>query len=323
MMTKFSLIPRVLLLAMVVSIPFLSIAESGGGSSTESKTVLERFSEPFTGNDVDGGGASDKKPAVAGQDQTLMDAVKDYLDSHAPGSPPEAEAEAIRRMDAAQERFEREHPMPSASDMIVNTLISFSAYLFFPLAIRFVFLRRPVRTRWAAILILLVIFVASAIELNRQRDKAHCELYKEIGLPYKPRPHMIGSPLLYIAIVVSYSILRKKEKNKPRPGATSSAAVDASPIMADVEHTGRTVSLVTNSFTQRWKKVVDSRPHRVAAIAMGCFMVVFSSIPIWVVTHYYYNWLDSIPYVFFLMFIFPFIGVTISVIMIFVSFLKE
>nr|MBC8420879.1 DUF2628 domain-containing protein [Desulfobacterales bacterium] len=45
-----------------------------------------------------------------------------------------------------------------------------------------------------------------------QRDELQKKIYQELNMSYKPRAHMMGSPILYIAMAISYFILRKGRK---------------------------------------------------------------------------------------------------------------
>jgi hypothetical protein len=98
-------------------------------------------------------------------------------------------------------------------DNVINILIYFLIYISIPIAIRYVILRRPIKSKWIAIGILIPIFIGFSILINIQRDEAQMKLDQEFNMPYKPSPHMLGSPILYIAMALSYGILRRGHKN--------------------------------------------------------------------------------------------------------------
>jgi len=98
-------------------------------------------------------------------------------------------------------------------DYVINIIVNFLFYISIPIAIRYLILRKPIKSKWIAIGILVPIFIGCSILINLQRDEAQKKIYKELNMRYKPRPHMIGSPILYLALAFSYSILRRGYKN--------------------------------------------------------------------------------------------------------------
>jgi|GEM_PF-2089945 len=95
---------------------------------------------------------------------------------------------------------------------VINVLIYFSLYVSIPIAIRFVILRKPIKSKWVTIGILVPIFIGFSIFINIQRDEAQKNIYQNLNLPYKSRPHMLGSPTLYIAMILSYIVLRRRSR---------------------------------------------------------------------------------------------------------------
>ncbi len=103
---------------------------------------------------------------------------------------------------------------------LINILVSFLFYISIPIAIRYVILRKPIKSKWIAIGILVPIFIGFSIVINIQRDEVQKKIYQELNMPYKSRPHMIGSPILYVAMALSYGILRRRNKNsEARPAS--------------------------------------------------------------------------------------------------------
>jgi hypothetical protein len=94
----------------------------------------------------------------------------------------------------------------------MNFLINFLLYISIPIVIRYLILKRPIESKWIAIGILIPIFIGSSILLNIQRDELLIQSSRKINIPYKPGPHMIGSPVLYVAMALSYVILRRRNK---------------------------------------------------------------------------------------------------------------
>jgi hypothetical protein len=97
-------------------------------------------------------------------------------------------------------------------DYVINVLVYFLFYISIPIAIRYVILRRPIKRKWIVIGILVPIFIGFSILINIQRDESQKKIDQEFNMPYKPRPHMLGSPILYIAMALSYGILRRGHK---------------------------------------------------------------------------------------------------------------
>ncbi len=112
---------------------------------------------------------------------------------------------------------------------VINVLIYFSLYISIPLAIRYVILRKPIKSKWVTIGILIPIFIGFSIIINIQRDEAQKNIYQKLNLPYKSRPHMLGSPTLDIAMILSYIILRRR--NRKSEGLKNEVLIDADTVM--------------------------------------------------------------------------------------------
>lgn len=97
---------------------------------------------------------------------------------------------------------------------LLNIVLTFIFYISIPVAIRYAILRKSIKSRWVAVGILVPIFIGFSILINIQRDEGQMKIYQELNMPYKSGPHMIGSPVLYIAMALSYGILRKRSKKK-------------------------------------------------------------------------------------------------------------
>lgn len=98
------------------------------------------------------------------------------------------------------------------SNYLITILVNFIFYISIPIVIRYVILRRPIKSKWIAIGILLPIFIGFSILINIQRDEGQKKIYQELNMPYKSRLHMIDSPILYVAMALSYSILHRRNK---------------------------------------------------------------------------------------------------------------
>jgi len=90
---------------------------------------------------------------------------------------------------------------------MANITLNVILYLSLPLVIRFVILRRPIRKKWLAIGILATLFIGFSLMLNIQRNQGQKRLSQKYGIQYKSGPHMFGSPVLYLAMALSYFIL--------------------------------------------------------------------------------------------------------------------
>lgn len=97
-------------------------------------------------------------------------------------------------------------------DYVINVLINFLFYISIPVVVRYIILRRPIKSKWVAIGILVPIFLGFSVLINIQRDAGQKKIYQELNMPYKPRAHMLGSPILYIAMALSYGIMRQGHK---------------------------------------------------------------------------------------------------------------
>ena len=104
----------------------------------------------------------------------------------------------------------REVPM----EPLINILTNFLLYISIPVAIRYAILRRPIRSKWIAVIVLLPIFVVFATLIGNQREVAQKRIYEQAGMPYRSTPHMIGSTILYIAIALGFVVLRHGHTKK-------------------------------------------------------------------------------------------------------------
>ena len=109
---------------------------------------------------------------------------------------------------------------------LVNITIYLTIYLSIPAAIRFIILRRPVKRKWVAIVILLPLFFIFSAALSLQRTAAQNEIRRSAGLPQKTHSNSFGSPLLYSAMVANYYILRRKLSQKADAGAPEIRPID-------------------------------------------------------------------------------------------------
>jgi hypothetical protein len=99
-------------------------------------------------------------------------------------------------------------------DTLFNISVNVVMYISIPVAIRYAILRRPIKNKWIAMGILVPIFIGFAILINVQREEGQKKIYQQLGIPYKSTPHMIGSPILYGAMIASYFILRRGRKTE-------------------------------------------------------------------------------------------------------------
>ena len=92
---------------------------------------------------------------------------------------------------------------------MINFIGNFFLYISIPLLIRYVILKKPITSKWVTLGVLVFIFVGFSILINIQRDDLQGKLDADLNIPYTPKTHMVGSPLLYVAMAISYSILRR------------------------------------------------------------------------------------------------------------------
>lgn len=97
-------------------------------------------------------------------------------------------------------------------EALFNIVMYIVMYIFIPVVIRYAILRQPIQNKWIAIGILAPIFVGFSIQINIQREEGQRQISQQLGIPYKSRRHMIGSPILYGTIFASYFILRRGRK---------------------------------------------------------------------------------------------------------------
>lgn len=98
--------------------------------------------------------------------------------------------------------------------IIFNLLTWLIAYMAIPVIVRFLILRRPTKTRWAAILIMLPIFVFFGIVGYKQKLDADKIILKGTPLENTRQPHIFGSALLFASVWLGYNILRRKNKDE-------------------------------------------------------------------------------------------------------------
>lgn len=97
---------------------------------------------------------------------------------------------------------------------LLNILTNFLLYISIPVAIRYAIFRRPIRSKWIAVVILFPIFVVFATLIGNQREEAQKRIYEQAGMPYRSTPHMIGSPILYVAMALGFIVLRRGHTKK-------------------------------------------------------------------------------------------------------------
>ena len=103
--------------------------------------------------------------------------------------------------------------IPSVPEAMQHFLINFLCYISIPIAIRYVFLRKPIKNKWIAIGILVPIYIGFSIFLNIQRDDLQRNISQRFSMPYVSKTHMLGSPMLGIVMILSYFILRRGHKD--------------------------------------------------------------------------------------------------------------
>jgi len=97
-------------------------------------------------------------------------------------------------------------------EQLLTFFVFIFAYMTIPLAIRYVILRRPIENKWIAIGILVPIFIGFSVLINIQRDEMGRKIDQAYGMPHTPRTHMLGTPILFGAMIASYFILRRSRK---------------------------------------------------------------------------------------------------------------
>ena len=105
-------------------------------------------------------------------------------------------------------------PLPIMTiDGLFSMFLNLLTYISIPVIIRYVILRRPIEKKRTAIAILIPIFIGFSILISMQRK----EIYRQYNVPYEAINHMIGSPLLYGAMVFSYYTLVGVRRKKAKP----------------------------------------------------------------------------------------------------------
>jgi preprotein translocase subunit Sec63 len=61
---------------------------------------------------------------------------------------------------------------------------------------------------------LLPLFILFSVMLNIEREAASKAIDQQVGVVHTPGPHMFGSPLLYLAMALSYVVLMKSNADK-------------------------------------------------------------------------------------------------------------
>jgi len=112
-------------------------------------------------------------------------------------------------------------------EALFNILTNFLIYISIPVGIRYAILRRPIQRKWVAMVILVPIFIGFATLIGVQREEGQKKVSQQLGIPYRSTPHMIGSPLLYGAIVVSYFILRRSRKQMEKVSEKATTPTDS------------------------------------------------------------------------------------------------
>lgn len=142
-------------------------------------------------------------------------------------------------------------------EYVINVLIYFLFYISIPVTIRYVILRKPIESNWVVIAVLVPIFIGFSIFINIQRDEGLKKIHQELNVPYKPEPHMVGSPILYIAMALSYYILRRGHKKSKTMIDQSVRYVPTTPAVTGVASINSSES--GSQLTQ--KSMITDKPH--------------------------------------------------------------
>jgi len=166
-----------------------------------------------------------------------------------------------------------------AMEYVLNFITNILCYISIPVVIRYVILRRPIHNKWAAIGVLVPIFIGFAILINVQRAEMQKELLEGSGIPYKSSGHMIGSPILYAAMFFSYSILRRgSKKTNIASDNTSDPVNDVITPLNETENertiTDQTDYASNDIVPQKLEKTVNISAKRAGIIKKGIIFVV-------------------------------------------------
>ncbi|MFP3980583.1 MAG: hypothetical protein ACLFUY_04255 [Desulfobacterales bacterium] len=199
-------------------------------------------------------------------------------------------------------------------------LLFFFIYISIPLIIRYGHLKRPVKTRKNAVFILIPLFIAFSYHIHIQKTEAQKEILEQIGAPARnTTPSMIGSPLLYGAMVASYFILRRKNRVKnsnndnPKTHNTEKHALPVKQPTFSPENTAANQKETTT-------KAGNTNHIKIVASILGLCILAVSTLPLLAVHnqgyplgHPYTAWI----------FIFPLAGMISAGTLVLFAFLKE
>ena len=96
----------------------------------------------------------------------------------------------------------------------ISGFLWFVFYLSVPILIRYMILRRPLKSKLVTIVVLFILFIFFSSIISIIREYGQIQLLQIFNIPYNTTHHIFGSPLLYLAIFFSYLILRKGYKLK-------------------------------------------------------------------------------------------------------------
>lgn len=109
------------------------------------------------------------------------------------------------------------HQAPRLASVVLRYVIyaalNFLLYIAVPVLIRYGLLRRPIQTKAAAIAVLAPIAIGFTLLIWASKDELQRKVHQQAGIPYKRHGHMIGSPMLFLAMAASYSLLRRPSRN--------------------------------------------------------------------------------------------------------------
>lgn len=97
-------------------------------------------------------------------------------------------------------------------EKLFSVCVFIVAYMTIPVAIRYVILRRPIENKWIALGVLVPIFIGFSVLINIQSDEMGRNIDQSYGMPHTPRTHMLGTPILFGAMIASFFILRRGRK---------------------------------------------------------------------------------------------------------------
>lgn len=155
---------------------------------------------------------------------------------------------------------------------IINVVLAFLLYISGPVLIRYVLLRKPIESKWVTVGILVPFFIVFQLNNYIQKEVAQRKIYQELNIPYNARPTGSVSPILFLSMVLSYNILRRREGTKKQWQADQQYCI-ASPSSPPETNSEKEETMAT---APQSRQDIEAHPKTFFASSRKILLIAFS-----------------------------------------------